>query len=74
MTAELVDFAIESAITVAVVFVALQIAQYTAGKSSKCDQTRHRFDPEGNNAYAYGQAVKWYSWLAASVVGALRLP
>ena len=34
MTAELVQFAIESAITVVVVFVALQAARYTAGKSS----------------------------------------
>lgn len=75
MTAELIQFTIESAITVIVVFVALQAARYTAGKSSNWEWlSRSQYDPGGNNAYAYSQAVKHYSWLAASVVGAMRLP
>ena len=74
MDPALTQFAIESVITVAVVFLTLQAARYTAEKSSKWDDRSRRFDPEGNYSYAYGQAVKHYSWLAASVVGAMRLP
>ncbi len=70
----LTRFAIESIITVVVVFLALQAARYTAQQSSNWDDLSRRFDPEGNYSYAYSQAVKHYSWLAASIVGAMRLP
>ena len=70
----LTRFAVESVITVVVVFLALQAARYTAQKSSNWDFLSRQFDPEGNYSYAYSQAVKHYSWLAASIVGAMRLP
>ena len=48
MDPELTRFAIESVITVVVVFLTLQAARYTAEKSSKWDDRSRRFDPEGN--------------------------